>query len=162
MAVPAFRPQPDHLRAFQNDGAPIPAGQGDEAQPPRANHNGSVIRFGPDRKLYILIGDKGRRGSRFEGDLFVAAARPFLEGGHLFHFNLTGNRRAIRTDDFRLEDRVADNLHKWEITESESLLIGRNFGVGTDMHTGPNGNLFIVSLTNGAIYEIFRARRDPQ
>ena len=71
-----------------------------------------------------------------------------------FSFNLTGNRRAIGTDDPRLEDRVADNLHKWEITESESLLIGRNFGVGTDMQTGPNGNLFVVSLSNGAIYEI--------
>ena len=41
--------------------------------------------------------------------------------------------------------------------QSESLLIGRNFGVGTDMHTGPNGNLFVVSLSNGAICEI-RAR----
>ena len=89
----------------------------------------------------------------------MAGARPFLDGGHLFHFNLTGNRRKIGTDDPRLEDRVADNLHKWEITESESLLIGRNFGVGTDMHTGPNGNLFIVSLSNGAIYEIFATPR---
>jgi len=95
-------------------------------------------------------------GPQFDGDLFVAAARPFLEGGHLFHFNLTGNRRAIGTDDPRLEDRVADNLHKWEITESESLLIGRNFGVGTDIQTGPNGNLFVVSLSNGAVYEIYR------
>ena len=101
-------------------------------------------------------------GPQFSGDLFVAAARPFLEGGHLFHFNLTGNRRAIGVDDPRLEDRVADNLHKWEITESESLLIGRNFGVGTDIHTGPNGNLFIVSLTNRAIYEIFRTERGPR
>ena len=96
-------------------------------------------------------------GPQFEGDLFVAGARPFLEGGHLFHFNLTGNRRKIGTDDPRLEDRVADNLHKWEITESETLLIGRNVGIGTDMHTGPNGNLYIVSLSDGAVYEIFRA-----
>ena len=51
---------------------------------------------------------------------------------------------------------MADNLHKWEITESESLLIGRNFGVGTDIQTGPNGNVFVVSLSNGAVYEIFR------
>ena len=50
------------LRAFQNDGAPIPANQGDEAQPARANHNAGVIRFGPDGKLYIMIGDNGRRG----------------------------------------------------------------------------------------------------
>ena len=85
-------------------------------------------------------------------------ARPFLEGGHLFHFNLTGNRRKIGVDDPRLDDRVADNLHKWEITESESLLIGRNFGVGTDIQTGPNGNLFVVSLSNGAVYEILGRR----
>jgi hypothetical protein len=55
-----------------------------------------------------------------------------------------------------LEDRVADNLGKFEITESESLLFGRNFGVGTDVETGPNGNLYVVSLDQGAVYEIFR------
>jgi len=93
-------------------------------------------------------------GPQFDGDLFVAAARPFLEGGHLFRLNLTGNRRAIGVDDPRLNDRVADNLHKWEITESESLLIGRNFGVGTDIQQGPDGHLYLVSLDHGAIYEI--------
>jgi glucose/arabinose dehydrogenase len=93
-------------------------------------------------------------GPQFEGDLVVAAARPFLEGGHLFRLQLTGNRRTIAVDDPRLEDRVADNLHKWEITESESLLFGRNFGVGTDVQTGPDGHLYVVSLTKGAIYEI--------
>jgi len=341
------------LRTFQNDGGPVPAGQDDEAQPARANHDGGVVRFGPDRKLYVVIGDSGRRGqlqnlvngpggptreddqfggpepdadhltgvilrlkddgsvptdnpffaagaamggsvgdavqrvfayglrnsfgmafdpksgalweqengddsfseinrvspgfnsgwtqimgpperiaqfkaiettvtpsppdpfastyfglqqlrwspvnianspaealsrlfmlpgahysapefswkyevapggigfvkgralgAQFDGDLFVAAARPFLEGGHLFRFNLTGNRQSVGVDDTRLEDRVADNLHKWEITESESLLIGRNFGVGTDVQTGPDGHLYVVSLSNGAIYEI--------
>jgi glucose/arabinose dehydrogenase len=95
-------------------------------------------------------------GPEFAGDLFMGAATPLLEGGYLFHFNLTGNRRKIGVDDPRLQDRVADNLAKHEITESESLLIGRNFGVGTDIETGPNGNLFVVSLTHGAIYEIFR------
>ena len=33
------------LRAFQNDGAPTPPDQGDEAQPPRGNHNGGVLRL---------------------------------------------------------------------------------------------------------------------
>ena len=77
-------------------------------------------------------------------------------GGHLFHFDLTKNRRSIDVDDPRLKDRVADNLAKNDITESESLVFGTNFGVGTDVETGPNGNLFVVSLTNGAVYEIFR------
>jgi aldose sugar dehydrogenase len=95
-------------------------------------------------------------GPQYQNDLFMGAARTFLQGGHLFHFNLTGNRGKIGVDDPRLEDRVADNIHKWEITESESLLFGRNFGVGTDIQTGPNGNLYVVSLSDGAVYEIFR------
>jgi glucose/arabinose dehydrogenase len=95
-------------------------------------------------------------GPQFEGDLFVGASRPTLAGGYLFHFNLTGNRRKIAVDDPKLEDRVADNLAKFDITESESFLIGSQFGVVTDLETGPNGNLFAVSLSNGAIYEIYR------
>ncbi len=105
-------------------------------------------------------------GPQYEGDLFVGAARPFAHGGFLWRFNLTGNRRKIAVDDPRLEDRVADNAAKPSATdpvatelsliESESLLFGRNFGVATDIQTGPNGNLFVVSLTHGVVYEIFR------
>jgi len=37
-------------------------------------------------------------------------------------------------------------------------LIGRNFGVVTDLISGPNGNLFAVSLDKGAVFEIFRSK----
>jgi glucose/arabinose dehydrogenase len=98
-------------------------------------------------------------GPQYQNDMFVGAARNFLENGQLWHLNLTGNRRRIGVDDPRLEDRVADNAFKFDITESESLLFGRDFGIGTDVQTGPNGNLFVVSLDQGAVYEIFRPRR---
>lgn len=98
-------------------------------------------------------------GPQYRNDLFMGASRPTLEGGYLFRFNLTGNRRMIGVDDGRLNDRVADNTAKFDITESEEFMFGRNFGVGTDILTGPNGNLFVVSLSNGAICEIFRRPR---
>lgn len=54
----------------------------------------------------------------------------------------------------RLEDRVAENLTFREMTESESLLAGAGFGVVTDIETGPDGHLCVVSLSQGAVYEI--------
>jgi len=95
-------------------------------------------------------------GQEFAGDLFAGAGRTTLAGGYLFRFNLNRARTRIAVSDERLRDRVADNIDKFDITESESLLIGRNFGIGPDIETGPNGNLFVVSLSNGAIYEIYR------
>jgi hypothetical protein len=53
-----------------------------------------------------------------------------------------------------LNDLVADNIDKFDLAESESLAIGRDFGVTTDIQTGPNGNVFVVSLLSGSIYEI--------
>ena len=97
-------------------------------------------------------------GPQYEGDLFVGFSVPEPLGGPLFHFNLTGNRQKIAVDDPRLEDRVADNLTFHEMTESESLLIGRDFGIITDIETAPNGNLFVVSIDQGAIYEIFNVK----
>jgi glucose/arabinose dehydrogenase len=97
-------------------------------------------------------------GGSYRHDLIMGNARPELEGGHLFHFNLTGDRRRIRVTDRRLRDGVADNRNKFDIQESESLLFGRNFGTVVDIKSGPNGNLYVVSLTHGNVYEIFRRR----
>ncbi len=88
----------------------------------------------------------GGLGSQFEGDLFVGFSTLDRLGGPLFRFNLTGNRRKLAVADPRLDDRVADNLTFHDMTESESLLVGRDFGIVTDIETGPNGHLFVVSL----------------
>lgn len=93
-------------------------------------------------------------GPQLEGDLFVGASRTTLLNGFLYRFKLTTDRQHFSFSDPRLADRVADNVDKFDQTESESLLIGRDFGVTTDIQTGPNGNVFVVSLSNGAVYEI--------
>jgi hypothetical protein len=98
---------------------------------------------------------KGRGlGPQFEGDLLVGASRTTLHNGFLFRFKLTADRQHFAFSDSRLADRVADNVDKFDQTESESLLIGRDFGITTDIQTAPNGNVFVVSLSNGAVYEI--------
>ena len=102
--------------------------------------------------------DSRALGHQYFGDLFVGFSLPQPLGGPLFRFNLTGNRRRIDVNDPRLADRVADNLTFYDMTESESLLVGRDFGVITDIKTGPNGNLFVISLDQGTVYEIFRQR----
>jgi aldose sugar dehydrogenase len=91
-------------------------------------------------------------GPQFEGNLVLGAARPFLENGFLFRIRLSGNRLTVAGP------QVIENDHKWDGTGSQALLFGRNFGVGTDVKTGPNGNLFVVSLSNGEVYEIHRIR----
>jgi uncharacterized repeat protein (TIGR01451 family) len=93
-------------------------------------------------------------GPQYEGDLLVGASRTTLLNGFLFRFRLNANRQHFSFSDSKLADRVADNVDKFDQTESESLIVGRDFGVVTDIQTAPNGNVYVVSLSNGAIYEI--------
>lgn len=104
-----------------------------------------------------FMGDRSL-GRRYRGDLFVGASIPVLTGGYLFRFELTPNRQRLAWSDERLADLVADNLAKHEITESESLLFGTGFGATTDIKTGPWGNLFVVSVSHGIVYEIYRTK----
>jgi uncharacterized repeat protein (TIGR01451 family) len=94
-------------------------------------------------------------GVQYAGDLFVGASRTTLLGGYLFRLNLSDDRKGIASTDTRLADRVADNNDKFDLVESESLVVGRDFGITTDIQTAPDGNLYVVSLSNGAVYEVF-------
>jgi glucose/arabinose dehydrogenase len=101
--------------------------------------------------------------------MWIGSARAFEQvggtGGSLFRFRLTSNRMDLDLSaDPRLADRVADNVlrpptdpsQKFDPTESESLIIGKGFGTTTDIVQGPDGNLYVVSITDGAIYRISR------
>lgn len=100
--------------------------------------------------------DSRALGPQYRGDLFVGFSTLDTLGGPLFRFDLTGNRRKIAVADPRLQDRVMDNVTFHDMTEGESLLFGVNFGIVTDIQTGPDGHLYVVSLVDGNVYEVFR------
>ena len=75
-------------------------------------------------------------GPQFNGDLFVGLSLPLPLGGPLLQFDLTANRSGVAVTDPRLADLVADNPMKRDLTESESLVIGRDFGIITDIEIG--------------------------
>jgi glucose/arabinose dehydrogenase len=97
-------------------------------------------------------------GAEYDGTLWVGSSRAFEQvggtGGSLFRLALSRNRQRIDTSDPRLADLVVDNLAKFDATESESLLIGRGFGTTPSIEQGPDGNLYVVSITDGKIYMI--------
>jgi glucose/arabinose dehydrogenase len=97
-------------------------------------------------------------GAEHDGTLWVGSSRAFETvggtGGSLFRLVLSRNRQTIDTSDPRLADTVVDNLGKFDPTESESLLIGRGFGTTPSIEQGPDGNLYVVSITDGKIYMI--------
>ncbi len=90
-------------------------------------------------------------GEAYHGDLFVGMSVPLPLGGPLLHFDLSRNRERLDVESVEAENGDFNSLKG-----SEEFLIGTNFGVVTDIETGPNGNLYVVSLSNGAVYEIFR------
>jgi glucose/arabinose dehydrogenase len=100
-------------------------------------------------------------GAEYDGTLWMGSARSFQQvggnGGSLYRLRLTPDRLEVDVSaDPRLADRVADNLSKFDGTESESMQIGRGFGTTPDIKQGPDGNLYVVSITDGAIYKISR------
>ncbi len=95
-------------------------------------------------------------GPQYAGDLFVGASRTTLLGGYLMRLKLSGDRKTFAPTDSRLADKVADNADKFDLAESESLVVGRDFGITTDIQSEPSkGSLYVVSLSNGAVYEVF-------
>jgi glucose/arabinose dehydrogenase len=99
-------------------------------------------------------------GAENEGTLWIGSSRSFQQvggtGGSLYRLRLSRDRKKVDVADPRLAERVADNLAKFEGTESESLLIGSGFGTTPSIEQGPDGNLYVVSVTDNAIYKISR------
>ena len=103
-------------------------------------------------------------GPEYNGTLWMGSARSFQQvggnGGSIYRIKLTADRQHVDVSaDPRLADHVADNLfrpQKFDGTESETLQIGTGFGTTPDIEQGPDGNLYVASVTDNAIYKISR------
>ena len=91
-------------------------------------------------------------GKDYRGDMFIGSASG--RGGNIFHLPIHNNRKEIDPDDKRLRDGVADNLRKYDLTESETLLFGSNFGVTPEVKESPTGSLIVASSSLGTVFEI--------
>jgi glucose/arabinose dehydrogenase len=58
-------------------------------------------------------------------------------------------RNGFILDSPNLEDKVAD-----DDSELDPLIIGTGFAGITDIKTGPDGNLYVISYEDGSIYKI--------
>lgn len=83
-------------------------------------------------------------GKEYQNDMFVGD----IINGAIYHFDLNKNRSALALEG-ALGDTVADTPE-----ESAAAVFGSGFGGITDIKTGPDGNLYVVSFADGAIYRI--------
>jgi aldose sugar dehydrogenase len=92
-------------------------------------------------------------GRRWFGDLFVgfSVSDDRMQGG-LMAFDLTSNRRRIAGN------RIAENATFHDPRQNTPDIVGINFGIITDIQTAPNGNLLVVTLDRGTVYEVYRFR----
>lgn len=100
-------------------------------------------------------------GPEYDGNLFVGNGQDVdkaLHQGYLMRFQFNADRTAFTLpDDPHIVGKGAENNCKNDGTGSEGLVIGMNFGIVTDIQTGPNGNLYVSSFfPDRTIYEIYR------
>lgn len=89
--------------------------------------------------------NSNKYGSEYQNDAFVGSVLP---NGNLYHFDLNSDRTELALLG-PLKDKIVDNPE-----ESTDILFGQNFRIISDIAVGPDGYLYIVSLTKGKIYRI--------
>jgi glucose/arabinose dehydrogenase len=92
-------------------------------------------------------------GEKYHGNLFVGD----INNGNLYFFEVNRDRTGIKFQDPRLFDLVADPVKKGDVSELASLILGEGFRRITDIETGPDGLLYILTYEDGKIYRITKS-----
>jgi glucose/arabinose dehydrogenase len=91
--------------------------------------------------------NSSKLGKQYENDMFVAD----VIFGNIYHFKLNQKRDGLLLSG-PLADKIADNADETFIPWFAS-----GFGAITDLQIGPDGYLYVLSHTGGAIYRIVPA-----
>ena len=91
-----------------------------------------------------------RLGEKYDDNVFVGD----INNGNLYFFEVNGKRTGVTFHDPRLLDFVADPVKEGEDSELSSLILGDGFGRITDIESGPDGLLYIMTYEDGKIYRV--------
>ncbi|MDP9015941.1 MAG: PQQ-dependent sugar dehydrogenase [Thermoproteota archaeon] len=89
-------------------------------------------------------------GDRYKNNIFVGD----INNGNLYFFEVNQDRSGLTFHDPRLLDLVADPVKEGVSGELSSLILGEGFGRITDVESGPDGFLYILTYEDGKIYKI--------
>jgi glucose/arabinose dehydrogenase len=92
-------------------------------------------------------------GDKYNDNIFVGD----INNGNLYFFQVNGERTGMTFSDPRLLDLVADPVKDGEASELSSLILGEGFEGITDIETGPDGLLYILTYEDGKIYRIVKS-----
>ena len=101
---------------------------------------------GPTQIMFL---HSDRYPKEYNNDLFVGDTN----NGYLYHFDLSKDRKSLLLNG-SLSDRVANNT-----AELDQVILGRGFGQITDIETGPDGYIYILSHQNN-VAMIFKITPD--
>lgn len=97
----------------------------------------------------VLFFNSDKLGNQYQNDLFVGSAKDTI-----FDFDLNKERTALSLNG-TLSDKISDSD-----TDLEDITFAKGFGIITDIKTGPDGYLYVVTGVkedHGTIYRIVPA-----
>jgi aldose sugar dehydrogenase len=88
-------------------------------------------------------------GTKYANNIFVGD----ITNGNLYFFEVNENRDGISLDTTQQQSGLSDFVVNSE-DELSAIIFGSGFGGITDIETGPDGSLYILSYDEGIIYKI--------
>jgi aldose sugar dehydrogenase len=101
----------------------------------------------------LIFLNSSKLGKQYENDMFVGD----ILNGNLYDFKLNQKRDGLLlTGSVAADNNVINNPE-----ENQQLVFAPGFGGITDLQVGPDGYLYVLSYTDGALYRIVPSSVSP-